>query len=393
MSCQSNSDAQSNSGQMVAGTTGESQRAKTSADDYVVFDRVRMLDNVGFDRPVEAYSILLPTGWKTTGEVIWVGPQQPCSGNNSWLKSASPDGRYQFEVHPTVTWSYSTNQQLLAMQQQGQSDNCYIGEPMNAGQYFEKVFVPRVLNNAQIVSIANNPEASNMFKEEIAKYTKELMSYGASDVRYHPHGIIGQVRFNDNSEGVVMIVMNNSEITIPNMYNGTYDKNYTSVATHRIVLKHPAGKGEQAKKMLSVIMTSYRTNPAWKDAVDQYWYAVRQNRQQISIGKIKAMDDQTRRIGDQAIANGNQRLADMDNQMRSWEGSQRSQDRQHSQFIKAIREVEHYQDQTGKVELSAGYNHAWSRSDGSSYILTDNPNFNPSSVFQDQRWEEMKKID
>jgi uncharacterized protein (DUF736 family) len=64
----------------------------------------------------------------------------------------------------------------------------------------------------------------------------------------------------------------------------------------------------------------------------------------------------------------------------------------HSQFIKTIREVEHYRDETGKVELGAGYQHAWSRNNGSSYILTDNPNFNPASVLQDQQWKEMKKV-
>jgi len=83
----------------------------------------------------------------------------------------------------------------------------------------------------------------------------------------------------------------------------------------------------------------------------------------------------------------------MDNQLRNWEAQQSSQDRMHTNFIKTIREVENYRDETGKIELSAGYNHAWSRSDGSSYVLTNSPNFDPSSVFRDQRWKEMKKVD
>ncbi len=79
--------------------------------------------------------------------------------------------------------------------------------------------------------------------------------------------------------------------------------------------------------------------------------------------------------------------------MRNWEASQQSQDRMHTNFVKAIREVETYKDVTGTVELSSGYNHAWSRGDGSSFIMTDNPNFNPSSVFQDQQWKEMQKTE
>lgn len=37
-----------------------------------------------------------------------------------------------------------------------------------------------------------------------------------------------------------------------------------------------------------------------------------------------------------------------------------------------------------------GDNPAWSRGDGS-YILSNAPSFDPSRVFQDQQWQEMKK--
>lgn len=82
----------------------------------------------------------------------------------------------------------------------------------------------------------------------------------------------------------------------------------------------------------------------------------------------------------------------MDMQQKTWEQGQQSQDRMHTGFIKTIREVETYQDATGTIELSSGFDHAWSRSDGSSFILSNNPNFDPSSVFQDQRWKEMKVV-
>ncbi len=83
----------------------------------------------------------------------------------------------------------------------------------------------------------------------------------------------------------------------------------------------------------------------------------------------------------------------MDMDLRSWEQSQNSQDRMHTNFIKTIREVENYQDATGKIELSSGYDHAWSRGDGNTFIMSNNPNFDPASVFQDQNWSEMKKVD
>ena len=41
------------------------------------------------------------------------------------------------------------------------------------------------------------------------------------------------------------------------------------------------------------------------------------------------------------------------------------------------------------VELSAGYDHGWSRPDGA-YILTNNSTFDPAVVFQ-QNWTKMEK--
>ena len=144
--------------------------------------------------------------------------------------------------------------------------------------------------------------------------------------------------------------------------------------------------------MLAVILGSIRTNTAWKNNVDAFWKQTRQNSNIIHRQKIQMMDEQTKAMGNAAIAKGAQNLKSMDMNLRSWEEGQASQDRMNTSFIKAIREVETYQDVTGKIELSSGYNHAWSRGDGTSFILSNNPNFDPSSVFQDQRWTEMKLI-
>ena len=76
--------------------------------------------------------------------------------------------------------------------------------------------------------------------------------------------------------------------------------------------------------------------------------------------------------------------------MRDWENQQASQDQQHRQFVQTIREVETYSDGQGKVELSSGYQQAWSRGDGT-YILSNASGFDPSSVFQDPAWKEMQK--
>lgn len=361
--------------------------------DYQVFDRVRILDSKAFTQPVEAYSLLLPKTWKTNGGVFWIGPGQACAGTNMNFKAESTDGQYSLEILPNFLWSWSSNQQLMQFNQsQGSSAYCSYGQPLDAEQYLRQVFV-KELRNPSITDIKTNQAVIDEMNSFSEKGRQELMRYGASQVNFRNTANIVNVKWTDGKEGIVMCGVMNIETMVPNVYTGSYDMSYTSTASQRVVFKFPSDKKEEAEKMFTVILGSFRTNPAWKDAVNAYWKGVREQRQREHIGRIRLMDEQTAAIGRSAIEKGNQRLADMDNQLRSWEARQSSQDRMHTNFIKAIREVEHYRDETGKIELSAGYNHAWSRSDGTSYILSNNPNFDPSSVFQDQRWKEMKQVD
>jgi hypothetical protein len=366
----------------------------TAGKDYTQFVRARIMDKVGFEQPVEAFSILIPENWKFDGGIMWNPPGSSCAGINQGMKAVSHDGLYSFEMMPNYMWSFITDPQVAQFQQQQQFPKyCSYGEPMNADAYFKIVFAPTELGNPQVISIKENTSGTKTLQESNEKTRQELMRYGASQVNFYPSGIYATVKWANNSEAIIICGVNIIETTIPNIYNGSYSKSFTSVASERIVFMYPTGENEKAANMLSVMMGSIRTNTAWKNAVDNFWLAIRQQSNTVHIGKIRMMDEQTRQIGNAAIKQGQQNLNNMDANMRSWEATQQSQDRIHTNFVKAIREVENYQDETGKIELSSGYNHAWSRSDGSSFIMSDDPNFDPSSVFQDQRWKEMKKVD
>ena len=381
-------------------TLNSSQPAKKSpasnfvaGKDYNVFTRARVLDRNGFSVPVEAFSLLIPKDWKYEGEVTWVPAGSTCAGNNRNFKAVSADGKYSFELLPQSIWSFNSDPAIGQFSQNNTTANCGYGQPLDAENYFKQVFVHNELGNPQILEVKPNEPGAQELLKSAERGRQELMSYGASQVMFYPSAVNAKVKWKDGSEGLVICGVLVSEITIPNVYNGSYSKVYTSSASQKVVFKYPASESAQAANLLTVIMGSVRTNNAWQKEVDAYWLAVRQKRHVDHIGRIKLMDEQTRQMGEAIIKRGNQRLSDMDNSMRSWEAKQQSQDRMHNSFIKTIREVENYRDETGKIELSGGYNHAWSRSDGSSFILSDNPNFDPSSVFQDKRWVEMKKVD
>lgn len=363
-------------------------------EDYLLFERARVVDKTGFEIPVEAYSVLLPKGWTWDGEITWKRPGSGCDGTYGHFKAQSPDEAYSIEVLPPVIWSWTSNEQLRQFSaSQPPSGNCYFAEPMQAAEYVKNVFVPKELSNAEVVDVKSNEVVAQEVSQSNEKIRSELMKYGASEVNIQQSAVNADIRWADNKEGMVMCAVSISEIIIPNMYNGTYDKNTTCQAAKRIVFRYPAGQKDAAMKQLTVILGSFATNPAWQDAVNGFWKNFREKRHVENIGKIKMMDAQTAEIGRRAIQNGNNRLAAMDNEFRAWEAKQSTDDRIHSNFIKTIREVETYRDANGKVELNSGYNHAWSRGDGTSFIMTNSPNFDPSSVFQDQSWKEMQKVD
>lgn len=397
-----NETADSN-GTGTANGTGNSNEAGASTSarqenwvegkDYLLYKRVRLMDKTGFAEPAEAYSLLLPNDWKNDGDIIWINPGQTCAGTYRKMKASSADGKYTFEMLPDALYAWNPNSEINQYQSSDRNGFCNTGQPMNAETYLRQVFT-KELGGAEVVSIEANSAVVEQMQQWNDRARNELMQYGASDVKFDQTALNAILKWNDGTEGMVTLGATIMTTTIPNVYTGAYTQSYSTQITKRTVFKYPASDKEQAKHLYGMVMSSFRTNPAWNDAVNTFWRQARQQSHTVHVGKIAMMDAETKRIGEQAIRNGQDRLKAMDTQMRSWESSQNSQDRMHTEFIKTIREVENYQDaSTGnKYEMTSGYNHAWSRGDGTSFVLSNSPNFNPASVFQDQNWKEMRKV-
>lgn len=356
--------------------------------DYQLFDRVRIMDKIGFTEPAEAYSMLLPKGWSSNGDIMWNQPGSTCAGTYRKLKASSPDGKYSFEMLPDVLFSWNTDPNMRQYQQEG--NGCKTGEPMNAEAYLRNTLAPEL--GAEVMSVEENAAVVDHMRQGNEKAMSELQQYGAGQLAFDQTAVNGKLKWNDGTEGMVTLGVTTISNNVPNAYTGGSTQIYTTQVMQRTVFKYPATESEQAKKTYGLIMASIRTNPSWTDAVNNFWRQARQQSHTVHLGKIKMMDERTRQIGEQAIRSGQQRLNQMDNQMRTWEQSQASNDRMHTEFIKTIRGVENFQDETGKYEMTAGYNHVWSRGDGNSFILSDNPNFNAASLMQDQSWKQMKKV-
>ena len=123
--------------------------------DYTVLERARFMDETGFERPAEAFSVLLPRGWSHQGGIVWKGLQD-CRGEmvSSKWSVASPDGAIRFQTLPLHAWGWASDPMMLQqMQMQQQQGGCEVGSGIDAARYMREVFAPRELQGATIVDV------------------------------------------------------------------------------------------------------------------------------------------------------------------------------------------------------------------------------------------------
>lgn len=356
--------------------------------DYTILKRVRILDKVAFPESVEVFSYLIPEDWEYDGEIIWRMPGEHCQGNNNWFETHSKDNKYSLKVYPVYNWGITDTQQVNYFMQQAADQYCGFGNPMTAEQYLKEEFIPE-LGNPELVKIEKeeiNPEVLEVRR----KGDLEMRNYGMQ-VTTEMESIKVNLRWEDGTEGETLITLSNSKNVNVHPYLGVQNTNYSSMV-QRVLVRYPGETKEKSDKLMRTIMTSIRTNDMYYKTVADFWVQVRQQSHMAHLDKLKMMNDYNRRM-QQDFQNKQfeDRMAGMDANMRSWEARQASQDKAHSNFVKTIRGVETFTDNTGTFEMNSGYNYAWSRNDGSSFIISDNPNFDPSSVLQDQEWQLMKK--
>ncbi|HEX7708166.1 MAG TPA: hypothetical protein VF701_17020 [Thermoanaerobaculia bacterium] len=407
---ESSSSTSPDSSQQATGASEKEGRASRASfqegRDYTVLERVRFMDNAGFEQPAEAFSVLLPRGWKHEGGVVWKGPQE-CRGEmvGARVTISSPDGAIRFQSLPVHAWGYASDSMMLqSMYMQARAGGCDVEQPMGAEAYLRQVMVPRELAGATVIEVRPNEPAQRALQSRADENRAKLMQYGAKQVDFGIDSIIARVRWEDGSEGLVLCSVVNIISTTQNAFTGELQRLTNSSASDRSWIRFPPDRRTEAEMVLANLKSSYRTNPEWQSAVDGYMVRLRNAQDVEHHRRMTAIADQTaanarahaQRMADiraQGAANTQRhegRMAAMDQSMRSWEARQSSQDRMHTSFVQAIREVETWRGADGGVELSSGYDHAWSRGDGT-YVMSNSPSFDPRAVFQDQSWEELRR--
>jgi hypothetical protein len=359
-------------------------RTFTEGEDYVVLERVMFLDKMGFDQPVEAFSLLLPRGWKVDGGVRW-GRIDHCRGElvQSWVKAASADGKITLEVMPPRAFGWADDPQMRQLMQVGaQNGGCGLNQPFDAGQYITGMAQHELGATASDLrpdeSVAAQMRANDEQANAIAR------QYG-NDTTQVTTVSFGKLTWPDGTEGLAHAGVTNTLTRRRDMLTGQPTSHSSTMVFHSVVLRFPAARRDEAHKLRAMAAASHRINPVWRQAKDSFLTQLGNMEHAQRMEKIRL-------VGEQSRAYHRERMNAMDRQMRDWEHKQASQERQVKGFIQTIREVESWNDGQGQVELSAGYDQAWSRGDGR-YILSNRPGFDPRSVLLDQAWQPMKRAD
>jgi hypothetical protein len=366
---------------------GNGQRRTASGlvegKDYVVLERVRLLDEMGFDRPVEAMSVLVPRGWRTEGGVRWKGVNE-CRGEFvTWQMSAtSPDGAIRFTRLPERSFTFHQDQMLqqgaIAGQQQG---GCRVNAPFNAEQYLENL-AQTELGGASVSNIRPDESTMAVLEKINANSNATSRQYG-NGMNQTGSAVYGTLTWPDGTKGLAQVGVTVTMKQSNDMFTGAPNGFASTTVFHQAVIRYPAAREAEALKLFATISSSHRMNPIWQQAKEEFL---------TRLGNIEHAGrmERLRLQGEQSAAYAKAQSDASDARMRDWERKQASSDANQHRFIQTIREVETWKDSSGSpVELSAGYSHGWSRPDGS-YILTNNSNFDPAVELQ-QNWERMEK--
>ncbi len=318
---------------------------------------------------------LVPPGWTTEGGTIWPAEAaQECSEYATYAWAAtSADGKSSFELIPTQMWSASNTMQLP----------CMYGEFQDLQSYF-RAYIQQNVPSASNFQYRQRPDLLEPQRADI-DFMSRLMQQ-SPNTKFWPDGGELSFTFNDNGtqkKGVIggtgRFYLNQfgnpmGGAPLMSLNGGT---NYVYAASFPVA--------EFDAQLVEVIRKSVKPDYTWLYNYSEFGLRLSQQK----TGQVKQRADQivaagyalTRATIERNQAAGNAAVAASKAYADAPVTSGGSDDRSQRERIESIRGVETYDDPLygGTVQLDNTYDHAWRVQNNDSYILTNDPNFNPGS--------------
>lgn len=317
---------------------------------------------------------LIPQGWTADGAAIWpADAARECADHYTYAWSATgPDGKSSFELFPTEMWNASNSLNLPCTQGQFQDVESYL-------RAFASAHVPGATNfqfrQRQDLLEPQRPQIE--FEMQMVN-----VQYAANGTRFWPDA--GELTFTYNDGGTQMkgVIGATARFYLsqaPNAFTGVPLTTLVGQTNYTYAASFPAATFDA--QLVELMRKSVKPDYLFLDQASEYAL-------QVSIRKTGIVKQRSEFIvaagyaltratieRNQAAANAAVAKSYADAPITSGGSDDRSQ----RERIESIRGVETYDDPVygGTVQLDNTYDHAWRVNNNDSYILTNDPNFNP----------------
>jgi hypothetical protein len=358
---------------------------------YLRLRRVQIIDRSGFEKPMPAMSMLVPTDWSFDGQIHYAQKiGDPSDLVHLSFRAASPDGKLAIEMFPGWRWGWADDPM---MRQAIQSQNAMsarmgraqteVNPPMSARDFLSRVAVPRLRPGAKVLGIEPIPDLDQPLQAQV-KQAQALAAQAGVQMRLKADQARARIQLGQGkapAEEWLTAVVFVRATAMPSMNPGTGQMGqsamYQTTADQLFALRAPPGELPAHEKLFRTVLSTVRVDPTWQARVTQ----VQAN---MSAANVQSAADRSKIIAQSGEA---QRRAIQG----GYENRQRSEARTAERFSDAMRGVQTFHDpRTGEdVKLSNQYAHAWVSGNGE-YVMSD-ASGNPGQVLQGS-WTELQPV-
>jgi hypothetical protein len=353
---------------------------------YYRMKRASVVDEHGFERPMPALGLLIPSDWRFQGTVQYTkafGCLADLVGVS--FRASSPDDHVSLEMFPATHWQWAddpnsvqllqaSNQQMAAFGGKG----CDVNPPLSAADYLRRVVAPRYRPNARVVGAEPLPDMARQVQDRVREQEAAAARMG---MRVTLRADVARLRIEyQESEEWLAAVTFASGIPGPtfDIRSGRMGQTlfYTCGAYVLFGMRAPRGQLAGMEKFFDMVLSTVHLEPEWENRVTQV------------ILKMQADNSRAAQQRSAIIAQNGRDISNMITQ--GYEERSRIHDSAVAQFDQYIRGVQTFQNPaTGeKVDLSNQYGRAWANGTGE-YVLSDSAGFNPNGVVRGN-WTELQ---
>jgi len=359
---------------------------------YYRMKRVTIVDEHGFERPMQAMSLLIPADWQFQGTVQY-HPNTGCHADMVRLtfRASSPDGRFAIEMFPDHHWQWSGDPQMVRMLQASSQQmaqygrkSCDLMAPMDATEYLKRFVAPGVRRGARIIGVEPMTEMAQQVQQQASKDENMAAVQG---IRAQIRADVARVRLEYNAAGQEVEEWLTAETVVTAMAGPSFDMRtgrmgqamYYDCGGYLITgMRAPQGQLQPMEKFFLMVLSTIRLDPAWESRVS---------------GVMAQMNADDSRAVMQRSAIATQYGRDTSRMInQGYQSRSKMQESAFHQWDQAIRGVQTFRNPTTgeTVELDNRYGHAWAGG-GNQYILSESEGFNPN-VTVGGNWTRMEAV-